>query len=336
MKKILLAMWITLVLFFSMGCSAVLEQYYSPVNADDSTEVLFEVPAGASTTGIASRLEEANLIQNANAFKLKARDLGVDGKMKAGTYKLSPSMDVEAIINKLVSGAVFIETVKFTIPEGFEVRQIVDKLSSEGLIDSEVFLKALENHPFEYPFLENIDRSHRLEGFLFPDTYEVAVGASEVFIIDLMLKRFDSVFKDAYYERAEALGMSVNEVVTLASIIEREAQVDAEFELVSSVFHNRIQTGMLLQSCATVQYVLKERKDRLTFADLEVQSPFNTYMFGGLTPGPIASPGARAIEAALYPADTKYLFFVTTEKNDGTHYFNETLAGHNKDAKKGN
>lgn len=335
MKKI--TQWLTvLILGISLsGCSVILEKYYTPVDVNDTTEVLFEVPSGASTSGIGKALEEQGLIQNTNAFKVKSKELGVDGKMKAGTYKLSKSMDLETIINKLVDGETYVETVRFTIPEGYEVRQIIEKLTAENIINADEFKRVLLEEPFDYAFLEGVDRSYMLEGYLFPDTYEIPMGMSEKNIVQMMLNQFDKEFKAEYYTRAEELGMSVRDVVTLAAIIEREARVDEEFELVSSVFHNRIDIGMPLQSCATVQYILKERKDRLTYDDIAIESPFNTYLEKGLTPEPIASPGARAIEAALYPAETKYLYFVTTEKNDGSHYFNETLAGHERDAKKG-
>ncbi|MGX8795519.1 endolytic transglycosylase MltG [Fusibacter sp. JL298sf-3] len=327
---------IGLVLIFVLGgCSAILEKYNTPVDPESTEDVLFEVPAGASTGGIASALEEAGLIQNANSMKLKAKEMEVDGQMKAGQYKLSKAMDVESIITKLVDGDTYVETLKFTIPEGYEVRQIIDRLVGEGIVEEQAFIDVLEQTPFDYPFLEGIDRSYRLEGFLFPDTYEVAVGTDEKVIVKMMLDRFNDVFTQTYYDRAAELGMTVKEVVTLASIIEREAMLDDEFELVSSVFHNRIDQGMMLQSCATVQFILKERKERLSFDDIAIVSPFNTYTNAGLTPEPIASPGARALEAALYPADTDYLYFATTEKNDGSHYFNKTLAEHERDARKG-
>lgn len=336
MRKVTRWFLVLVVAISLTGCSAILEKYNTPVDVNDVTEVMFEVPSGATTGGIAKSLEADGLIQKASAFKVKAKELGVDGQMKAGNYKLSKSMDVETIINKLVQGETYVETVKFTIPEGFEVRQITERLVSEGIVNEDAFLTVLKEEPFEYPFLEGVNRDYFLEGYLFPDTYEVPVGASEKTIVKMMLDRFNQVFKDTYYTRAEELGMSVHDVITLASIIEREAKIDEEFELVSSVFHNRIEIGMPLQSCATVQFILKERKDRLTFDDIAIDSPFNTYIQKGLTPEPIASPGARAIEAALYPAESSYLYFATTEKNDGSHYFNETLAGHERDARKGN
>lgn len=325
-----------LILIFASGCSAILERYYTPVDPDQTEEVLFTVPSGATTSSIANALYENKLIQNVNAFKAKVKMMEVDGKMKAGDYKLSQSMDVKAIINKIVSGETYVETITFTIPEGYEVRQIVDKLEAEGLINRDVFLDILANEPFDFKFLEGVDRQFLLEGYLFPDTYTLKASADEYAIIYKMLKRFDEIFEASYYDRAEELGMSIDQVITLASIIEREARVKEEFPVVSSVFHNRLKINMLLQSCATVQFILQERKPVLSYDDIAIKSPYNTYLNAGLTPSPIASPGALAIKSALYPDDTKYLYFVTKETNDGSHYFNETLEGHNRDVKRGN
>ncbi len=334
MKKFYLLALLVMVLLLP-GCATILEKYNEPVNPDNTDEILITVPKGASTTSIANLLLENELIQNVNAFKAKAKTLELDGKMKAGDYMLSQSMSSEAIIQKLANGEIYEDNVKFTIPEGFETRQIIDKLVEEGIVNREAFIDVLENEPFDYGFLEGVDRQFRLEGYLFPDTYIIKRGATEKEIVEKMLNRFNEIFKQEYYDRAKEMGMSVDEVITLASIIERETKLAEERPIVSSVFHNRIQQNMMLQSCATIQYVLKERKDRLTYDDLEVVSPFNTYQHPGLTPAPIASPGEPSIKAALYPEETKYLYFVTTEKNDGSHYFNETLAGHNRDKEKG-
>jgi len=336
MKRIAVLALLVLVFVITTGCATVLEKYNSAVDPNSTETILVTVPSGATTTSIANLLIDNGLIQNANAFKAKSKQLDVDGQMKAGDYNLSKALTTEEIITMLVDGDVYIETTTFTIPEGYEVRQIVDTLESEGLINRAKFLDALQNAPFNYSFLEGIDRSYLLEGYLFPDTYTVKAGADEVTIIKMMLDRFDTIFNDDYYARAEELGMTVDEVITLASIIEREARVDEEFPIVSSVFHNRIDIDMMLQSCATVQFILKERKDVLLFSDIAIESPYNTYLVPGLTPSPIASPGELAIKSALYPAETNYLYFVTTEKNDGSHYFNETLEGHNRDIKRGN
>lgn len=336
MKKMVLFTFLLLTLIFVSGCATILERYYTPVDPEQTEEVLFNVPSGATTSSIANALFEEELIQNVNAFKAKVKMMEVDGMMKAGDYKLSQSMDVETIINKIVNGDTFVETITFTIPEGYEVRQIADKLEAEGLIDREVFLDILANEPFDFKFLEGVDRQFLLEGYLFPDTYTLKASADEYAIIYKMLSRFNEVFDETYYARAEALEMSIDQVVTLASIIEREARVKEEFPIVASVFHNRLKVNMLLQSCATVQFILQERKPVLSYDDIAIISPYNTYMNAGLTPSPIASPGALALKSALYPDDTNYLYFVTKETNDGSHYFNETLEGHNRDVKRGN
>jgi UPF0755 protein len=181
--------------------------------------------------------------------------------------------------------------------------------------------------------LNDIDPETCLEGFLFPETYEMKVGASESQIAERMLSQFDKVFKDSYYERAEELGMTINEVVTLASVIEREAQLDSERARISGVFHNRINKGWKLQSCATVQYILGERKEVLSYDDIAIESPYNTYINAGLPPSPIASPGEKSIIAALYPEDTDFMFFVASGENDGSHIFSKTLKEHEKAVK---
>lgn len=337
MKKIGLILSLLIILAVSSGCAAVLEKYNAPVDETSTDLVLVTVEPGSSTTGIANTLLDLGLIQNVNAFKAKAKLMEVDGQMQAGDYQLSKAMSTEEIINKLVDGDVYIDTVKFTIPEGYEIRQIADRLEEMGLIDRATFYDILENYPFDYRFLEGVDRQYDLEGYLFPDTYEIArKDVSELNIITMMLDRFDEIFDDSDYDRAEEIGMSVNQVITLASIIEREGKLQEEFPIISSVFHNRVDISMSLQSCATVQYVLQERKENLTNDDIAIDSPFNTYLYAGLPPAPIASPGEVAIEAALYPADTDYLYFVLKETNDGSHYFNSTLEGHNRDKAKRN
>jgi len=335
MKKITLMMSLILVISLLSGCAQILEKYNTPVDPNSTEEVLFTVPSGATTTSIGKSLEENGLIQNANAFKSKAKEINADGQMKAGDYMLSKAMSTEEMIIKMVNGDTYVETFSFTIPEGYEIRQIIDTLEAEGFINREKFIEVLKNQPFDYKFLEGVDRNYLLEGYLFPDTYTLKVGSDEVAIVDRMLKRFDEIFTEEYYVRAQELGLTIDQVVTLASIIEREAKLEEEFPIVSSVFHNRLAIDMKLQSCATVQFILKERKDVLLYKDIEIDNPYNTYIYSGLTPSPIASPGALAIQSALYPAETKYLYFVTTEKGDGSHYFNETLQGHEESIKKG-
>jgi len=314
------------------GCNV--SKLTEAVDLNNENEVLFTVPKGASTKRITTLLKENELIKSEFGFKELSKELGADGKMKAGDYMISQSMTSEEIILKLQSGKVYVETLKVTIPEGYELDQIISRLVEAGLGDEELFKEAI-GMEFDYKFLEGIEVSPTyLEGFLFPATYDIKKGTSEKQVINLLLSTFNSIFKDEYYLRAYKLDMSVNEIITLASIIEREAKLDVERQTISSVFHNRLIKGRALQSCATIQYALGERKERLFNKDLEIESPYNTYKYEGLPPGPIASPGEKSIYASLYPEDTDYLYFRTTSKNDGSHHFSKTFDEHVEAGKK--
>lgn len=325
-KNIILMILICGVLVFS-GCG-LKEGLVEPVDPTDTSEVLFTVPSGASTTKIAGLLKEQELIKSEQGFKFLSKDLGSDGKMQAGDYIISPSMSGQDIITKLVAGDTYVETDTFTIPEGFEVRQITYKLEAEGLIDPATFYTALREDEFTNDFLNDINRSYDLEGYLFPDTYEIEKGATEHEIIQLMLNRFERFLTSEIQSEIALKGLTLDEFVTMASIVEREAQLEDERGKVASVFYNRIEKGMLFQSCATVQYILGERKDVLSFDDIAIDSPYNTYKYAGLTPSPIANPGEASLLATLHPEDTDYLYFRRSVKNDGSQVFTKTLKEH--------
>lgn len=310
------------------------EQDFQAKDPNATGGEVIEIPSGSTTKSIGKILEEKGIILKQEAFVSKVKELDAANQLKAGNYQLSPSMSVEDIVNTIASGKIYTERVKVVIPEGYEVRQIIDRLEKAGLIDRAVFEEELVNGSFDYPFIASIDRSTRLEGYLFPATYQFPKDITEHEIINQMLHAFDKSFDQAYYEKAKTLNMSVEEVITLASIIEREAMVAEERPVVSSVFHNRLLKPMRLQSCATVQYILGERKDVLSIKDTKIDSPYNTYQINGLPPAPIASPGKASIEAALNPAQTDYLYFVTTNNGDGSHYFSRTLEEHNAAIKK--
>jgi UPF0755 protein len=210
-----------------------------------------------------------------------------------------------------------------TIPEGLAGQQIAELLADRGLVDRDRFVSLLRDR-------ETLGRfgleGESLEGYLFPDTYRVVKGLNEEAIAQRMVRRFQEMFGPEEQARARELQMTVPEVVTLASLIEREAHVPEERPLISSVFHNRLRRGMPLQSDPTVMYALSRFSGRLTKANLQAPSPYNTYLRQGLPPGPIANPGRASIMAALYPASSRYLYFVS--KNDGTHAFSTTLREH--------
>jgi len=327
MKKINLIVCICILAIALNGCG-LKDSLVEPVDPNDSTEVMFTVPSGASTTKIATLLKEENLIKSEQGFKFLSKDLGSDGKMQAGDYMISPSMGGQEIIEKLVAGDIYIETTTFTIPEGFEVRHIVDALEAEGLVDRDVFYLSLAEDTFTNDFLNDVERNYNLEGYLFPDTYEIEVGASEHEIIQLMLNRFDRFLTDDVQAILNEKGLSLNEFVTMASIVEREAQIEEERGKVASVFYNRIDRNMMFQSCATVQYVLGERKDVLSYDDIAIESPYNTYKYPGLTPSPIANPGEASLMATLHPDETEYLYFRRSVKDDGSQVFSRTLREH--------
>ncbi len=285
------------------------------------------IPKGSSVKSISKLLENEKVIKNGLVFELYCKLNKNADKIKAGKYSINKSMDVPEIVGVLVSGNALIDTVKFTIPEGYNLTQIVEKLNGLGVVSSENIEAALKAKGYGYAFIGQIpEREKKLEGYLFPDTYEIYKDTTAEAIVDKLLGRFDTVFTEEYRNRAKELNMTIDQVITLASIIEREAKLDKDRKPISAVFHNRLRKKMMLQSCATVQYLFPEQKEVLTYKDLEIESPYNTYKYIGLPPGPIASPGQKAIEAALYPENVDYLYFVA--KDDGSHIFTKTYNEH--------
>ena len=303
------------------GCGADV----SALNPDDTELRLIEIEPGSSAASIGNKLEAEGLIVSSKDFRSFAKSEGYDVRFQAGTYSLSPAMSLGDICEILVGGKT--ATVSFTVPEGLTIEQTAEKLASQGLGSYDDFIAAIEKDKYDYEFLKGADS---LEGYLMPNTYSAVVNSSPHDIIDIMLKQFD---KDAYSLIKEELNKNgsaasvhgANGIVTIASIIERECKIDSERPLVSSVIENRLNIGMNLGMCSTVQYLLLketgEVKEVLLYSDLEIDSPYNTYKNSGLPPGAIASPGMASIKAALNPADTDYLYFVLSEKLDGTSNF---------------
>ncbi|MDA8236206.1 MAG: endolytic transglycosylase MltG [Clostridia bacterium] len=307
------------------------KELLSPVTPGSSEKVVITIPGGASTGKVAAILTEQRLIKNDRVFSLYARFQGLDNKLKAGEYQFSPAMSVQEIVDALTKGVV--TTYTFTIPEGYNTKQIAKVLVDKGYVNDEKFWQAVEKGNFEYDFLKGLPNGRqRLEGYLFPATYKITKGMTEEQIIDRMLKRFSQEITPEYKAKADKLGLTLHEAVTLASIIEREAVADEERPKVAAVFLNRIKKGMKLESCATVQYALGENKTRLLYKDLRIDSPYNTYLIKGLPVGPIANAGSPSLQAAVNPADVDYLFFVVSV--DGKHAFSKTLAEHNRNKEK--
>ncbi len=322
MKKItLFAVMFAILIFSYIIFDNVVQGMTSAIDTESNEYITVEIPSGSTTNDISEILVQHGLIRNNFVFKYMSKKLDYEGRYQAGTYMLGYSMTMTDIMSIMYKGSTSDEkTLRITIPEGYTIVQIAEVFQSSGLMDVDTFLYEAENGVFSYDFMNELPKGpNRLEGFLFPDTYEVYKNATPHEVINKMLSRFDELFLDEYYDRAQELGYSIKDMITLASIIEREALFDNERIIVSSVFHNRLNIDMALQSCATVQYILGEVKPNLSIADTQIESPYNTYIYKGLPPGPIASPGLESIKAALYPAETQYMYFMA--KGDGSHAF---------------
>jgi len=308
--------------------------------SDDPTPVIFTVQPGETASDIALRLKRLGLITDAELFRLLARYRKADSKLEAGRYELRANMTMEEIIEALQHGR--LEEVVVTIPEGWRAEQIAEMLAEEVGLDSDEFLALVWDGGsesalggiFDYEFLRDRPPGAGLEGFLFPDTYYLPVHSSALDVVERMLANFDRRFTPEMRQMAAERGMTIYEVITLASIVEREAVVAEERPLIAGVFLNRLAKGMPLDACPTVQYALGYQEETgqwwktpLTLEELEqVNSPYNTYLHPGLPPGPICNPGLASILAVLQPAETDYLYFLA--KGDGSHAFAKTFEEH--------
>ena len=321
--------WILIAIVLLAGCSKITESLGEAVDPNDTSVTIVEVSPGQTFGSVAKELDRLKLISSAYALTSFVDNNNLSGSLQVGTYEISPSMDVATIVGLMTVSQTVRETVTVTIPEGFENKDVIARLQEFGFAqDVAAFQDLLMNYPFEYDFLDGVDRTYQLEGYLFPDTYEFYVDASDLDIITKMLDNFDIKYTPEYRARAEELGLTTNEVITLASIVEREARKREEFAMVASVFWNRINIDMPLQACSTVQYILGERKWVLSIEETQIDSPYNTYQIPGLPPAPISQPSQVAIESVLYPPDTEYLFFVVANLGDGTHLFGKTYDEH--------
>ncbi|WP_457756042.1 endolytic transglycosylase MltG [Thermodesulfatator indicus] len=285
-------------------------------------QIVFIEP-GTPLKKVALLLEQKGLIRNKWVFIGEAYILGLTDKIKAGEYELDPRDPPQKILKILSEGRVITHYV--TIPEGYNIYEIARLLDKAGLCSRNDFLQVVQDKEFLKKFDIPGDTA---EGFLFPDTYAFWRGISCRLIVATMIKRFWEVWNSEFAERAKELGLSVKEVVTLASIVEKEAVMPQERPIIASVFWNRLKRGMKLQSDPTVRYAVKRFYSRLRYRDLRYRDPYNTYIYPGLPPGPICNPGKASIKAVLYPAKTDYLYFVS--KGDGTHYFSRTLREHER------
>lgn len=343
LRPILVILCVTVIVIgiFSTAWNYVSARFIDPVDPNSTAAVTFEVKSGSSLTRVANNLEAAGLVRNRSVFKYYADFLGYGQKIQAGTYTLTASMTLREIAEQLTRGDGTPLVRNITIIEGWTVQDIAAYLAREGIIaDEETFLSLCRTgEQFSaYYYIADVratgnfsQRIYALEGYLSPNTYEIYTSATATDIVKKLLSQTEAVFSDAWHERAEALGMTMDQVITLASMIEKEAK-QADFARVSAVFYNRLKINMALGSDVTIKYISGTQRMNLTSSDLALDSPYNTYKTKGLPPGPICNPSAAAIEAALYPDETfvaqNYLYFCSKDPDTGELYFSRTLEEH--------
>jgi UPF0755 protein len=292
-----------------------------PVAPNEPCSVM--VTEGMPFAEVAARLKENGVIASAFDFKVLARMRGQSRQIQAGDYDFGEPAVPGRILDRMVAGDV--RRYKFTIPEGLTVREIAARLDAENLVEGKKFQQLAGDRDFIRSL--GIEASS-LEGYLFPETYMVVKGMAPERLLRAMVDQFEKHLSPELVADAQKSDLSPDQMVTLASIIQKEAGNVAEMPLISAVFHNRLRKGMPLQADPTVIYGLKDFDGNLTRKDLATPTPYNTYRRSGLPPGPIASPGIEALQAAANPADVDYLFFVS--RGDGTHVFSRTLREHNR------
>ena len=316
-------------------------EYAGPVDPEDRAEVPFAIESGQSLTRVANNLEAAGLIRSRTVFKYYCDFAGMGQKLQIGQYSLNRAMSISEIADRLTTGDGNPLVRNITLIPGETVEEFAAKLVRDGVLeDRNAFLeKCRTGREFrDYYYIADVlagknvsQRKYVLEGYLAPDTYEVYVTASDTDILRKLLSQTEAVFSAELQERAAELGMTLDQTLTLASLIEKEAGA-SDFARVSAVFHNRLRAGMKLESDVTIHYITGVRKMALEGSDLTVNSPYNTYAVSGLPIGPVCNPSAAAIRAALYPDETytaeNYLFFCAKNPDSGELYFSRTLAEH--------
>tara|TARA_B100001123_G_C15292212_1_gene1017864 strand:- start:944 stop:1975 length:1032 start_codon:yes stop_codon:yes gene_type:complete len=314
------------VVFFSMIFTSVALILFWP-QQNSGLIVKVTVKSGFSLFQLAQQMKDNKLITNKSTFMWAAQLMGKERKIPIGTFHLEDAINNYSIIQQLVNGSP--ELKKITFLEGWTIRQFADHLAFKLDLKADEIIRLANRNTFL--------RRHQIsgssaEGYLFPDTYLFSDHTDPESILDILINEGRKFWTKAREYRATAIGLTKHEILTLASIIEGEAIYDDERPIISAVYHNRLNNGMKLQADPTIQYIIDDGPRRLLNRDLQIKSPYNTYLHKGLPPGPINSPGKKSLLAALYPEENDYLFFVA--KGDGYHTFSKTERGHNRAKKK--
>lgn len=308
-------------------CIAMITMYLKPNSvAGTPQDVVFTVDKDQTGAEIGDMLYEKGIISSPTTFRLALRLTGSMDKLQQGYYQIPQNASLRQVIALLQKGK--LQEIKVIIPEGYTIQQIADELEKDGLGPKEAFLEKAKTYvPYQYMYgPAKVD--YRVEGFLFPSTYEIPVGSTPEEILKRMAGEMNKQLTPEIRAQIEAKHMTIFEFITLASLVEKEALFDEERPIIAAVFLKRLQIGMPLQSCASIQYILGYPKPHISIEDTKLPSPYNTYMHVGLPPGPIANPGMKSMEAVLNASSTDYLFFVADK--EGHHHFTKTYEEHMK------
>jgi len=306
--------------------------YLSSAVGSGNQPVYFSIKEGASVNQIANNLQSQQLIRSAWLFRFWAKAIGADGRFVSGRHQLAPHSNISQLIKQLTNPSNLNNERDITIIEGWRIIDIADYLGHEGIASREDFLAAIKTDLWRerYDFLADV-KADTLEGFLFPDTYRIFNDAQAQDIVKKMLDNFDRKLTPEMRREIAAQGKSIFNTITLASIIEREVLSSSDKQIVADIFLKRLEKGMGLQSDATINYITGKKTTRPSSADLQIDSPYNTYKYRGLPPGPISNPGLDSIKAAIYPQKNNYYYFLTA--SDGQAIFATTYDEHLKNIK---
>ncbi|MDD3481120.1 MAG: endolytic transglycosylase MltG [Patescibacteria group bacterium] len=293
-------------------------------NSDDSTSVSVTIESGEGLEEISRNLEEVDVIRDDFIFALFLKFKGEAGSVQAGDYEIARNLSMIEVADIITKGSIL--EAKITIPEGWTIEKIADRLAANNVVSKADFLAATQKD-YNYDFLTGKPAGTDLEGYLYPDTYYFDNEETGESVVQKMLDNFEKKYTTEIAAKVKIDEMDLNEVLTLASIVEREVSDPADRKKVSSVFLNRLSINMALESCATIQYITGESKTQFTYEETRVESPYNTYINRGLPPGPIGNPSMDSVLAVLDPASTDYLYFLSA---DGTTYFSYTLDEHER------
>jgi UPF0755 protein len=322
MKKILYIVFsslLGLVLIAGLVVGYILYFPFTPKSDAEDVDIL--VRWGSSFGQIAHELQDKGVVRSVDQLKLTAKIYKKEQSLRVGKFTLKKGMSNYAALFALIEGPQ--SYIKFTLPDGYGAARFARIIEHHLEIDSAEIVSLVTDSSFIAGLgLE----TESLEGYLYPETYSFTYGLTAKNIVTALVNQFNKMVTDSLKNRMTEMGWTLNEVLTLASIVEGEAMVDTEMPIISSVYQNRLRVGMRLQADPTIQYIIPDGPRRLLYRDLEIDSPYNTYLYAGLPPGPINNPGINAIKAVLYPAETKYIYFVAN--GDGTHSFSENYNQH--------